>query len=685
MSRWFCKLKYAQLFSFSAPALAQSSHRYFFVSIASPTPVLRVRLRVAFSFISVRISRKPSVASSSGVIATSFVGAKAPLNTRFRNLTFRRRFATRTRALARYRVDEALFPSSGSCPPTVPAANKRHAASSMALARSKRGDGSCRDSPSIKTTVDRTAFSSSSSASSAAETEGFVLQGDSPPAVVSPETCRSAFVSSEGTSAMCHPHLALNGKGSPWFHLPLSLLSFQNLASSAPPNHHARQRTPRSRGSPAMSRTRGDDIASDSVSQLLAMANEETTADGRCWDELGAGHRLSSSAYHDDARVASLALVAERVASLPPYAGDDDTQVDAVFADLMKLHVSIVDGKGAASVASARDAKNEATEFAAEAMDEAAGLVSMIASIAALGESDPNTLAANIVKLTLQTSLRDIAARRDTNISANEQAAVMWASALRHALATANEHHDDDEDLDASEELAVANASSFEDAVSGKGDTRFEETLKRAANTRGASGSGRKDGGSFHGRDAESIVFPDDSSDTSSLDDLIDKQLRGRQIPSKSNAVSRAGGKLDNAKTDQHTKHEADETAEMDAGNSARLKHQRRRALQNRLIRDALVALPVLVFSLLDTWRGEQSRAASALRAARRRGVGNASPRKRKTEFTAKTSTTAATAPLDAPTTMKVGAHSYQVENGAVVTVATPNEERVIRKAFGMG
>jgi hypothetical protein len=123
----------------------------------------------------------------------------------------------------------------------------------------------------------------------------------------------------------------------------------------------------------------------------------------------------------------------------------------------------------------------------------------------------------------------------------------------------------------------------------------------------------------------------------------------------------------------------------MDAGNSARLKHQRRRALQNRLIRDALVALPVLVFSLLDTWRGEQSRAASALRAARRRGVGNASPRKRKTEFTAKTSTTAATAPLDAPTTMKVGAHSYQVENGAVVTVATPNEERVIRKAFGMG
>jgi hypothetical protein len=34
---------------------------------------------------------------------------------------------------------------------------------------------------------------------------------------------------------------------------------------------------------------------------------------------------------------------------------------------------------------------------------------------------------------------------------------------------------------------------------------------------------------------------------------------------------------------------------------------------------------------------------------------------------------------------MKVGANSYEVKNGRVVTLATPAEERDIRKAFGMG
>ena len=35
--------------------------------------------------------------------------------------------------------------------------------------------------------------------------------------------------------------------------------------------------------------------------------------------------------------------------------------------------------------------------------------------------------------------------------------------------------------------------------------------------------------------------------------------------------------------------------------------------------------------------------------------------------------------------TMKVGANSYEVENGRVVTLATPAEAREVRKAFGMG
>jgi hypothetical protein len=35
--------------------------------------------------------------------------------------------------------------------------------------------------------------------------------------------------------------------------------------------------------------------------------------------------------------------------------------------------------------------------------------------------------------------------------------------------------------------------------------------------------------------------------------------------------------------------------------------------------------------------------------------------------------------------TMKVGANSYEVENGRVVTLATPAEARAVRIAFGMG
>ena len=110
-------------------------------------------------------------------------------------------------------------------------------------------------------------------------------------------------------------------------------------------------------------------------------------------------------------------------------------------------------------------------------------------------------------------------------------------------------------------------------------------------------------------------------------------------------------------------------------------------------MRDALVALPVLVFSLYDTARGERrrARAPSAPRGAARRRT----PRDRKVAAVAGEDAGAggarnaegANSPYAVPSsmTMKVGANSYEVENGRVVTLATPAEAREVRKAFGMG
>jgi hypothetical protein len=113
-------------------------------------------------------------------------------------------------------------------------------------------------------------------------------------------------------------------------------------------------------------------------------------------------------------------------------------------------------------------------------------------------------------------------------------------------------------------------------------------------------------------------------------------------------------------------------------------------------VRDALVALPVLVFSLYDTARGERRRAAGAERAARRRAAISADAKTRSPAKTraaivaagdAKTKKSSSRSPYAVPssTTMKVGANSYEVENGRVVTLATPAEAREVRKAFGMG
>ena len=115
-------------------------------------------------------------------------------------------------------------------------------------------------------------------------------------------------------------------------------------------------------------------------------------------------------------------------------------------------------------------------------------------------------------------------------------------------------------------------------------------------------------------------------------------------------------------------------------------------------MRDALVALPVLVFSLYDTARGERRRAAGAERAARRRAAADSaatSPRSpARFRVFAHTrggggarNAEGADSPYAVPSsmTMKVGANSYEVENGRVVTLTTPAEAREVRKAFGMG
>ena len=236
----------------------------------------------------------------------------------------------------------------------------------------------------------------------------------------------------------------------------------------------------------------------------------------------------------------------------------------------------------------------------------------------------------------------------------------------------------------------------------------------RAPSSRGASPEKEK---TKSGRKEDVDDDVDDSS--SSLDDVIDRELRNQRV-TRAYTRARANAKVVEATAEARRAVEAEARAARSVGDSddadsganenenklekedhpedASLRAERdrrsKRKLRRRLVRDALVALPVLVFSLYDTTRGERRRAAGAERAARRRAVLSAdaasrSPAKTRAAIKdagdAKMKTSRSPYAVPSSTTMKVGANSYEVENGRVVTLATPAEAREVRKAFGMG
>jgi len=171
-----------------------------------------------------------------------------------------------------------------------------------------------------------------------------------------------------------------------------------------------------------------------------------------------------------------------------------------------------------------------------------------------------------------------------------------------------------------------------------------------------------------------------------------------RAVEAEARSLRSVGDATESASSESADEGAANEKEDHPEDASLRAERDRRskRKLRRRLVRDALVALPVLVFSLYDTARGERRRAAGAERAARRRAAISADAKTRSPAKTrpaivaagdAKTKKSSSRSPYAVPssTTMKVGANSYEVENGRVVTLATPAEAREVRKAFGMG
>ncbi|MDC1215731.1 hypothetical protein N8152_02770 [bacterium] len=449
-----------------------------------------------------------------------------------------------------------------------------------------------------------------------------------------------------------------------------------------------------------MSSSTDDSSASENLSELLALAEPEPTdemIDGKV--EVDSTDQNPQIKYDDSAHVAALAAIAERASSLPPYAGDDE-ETDAVFDDLLKLHGSIVESSNVEQ--SPWEYSKNASAFEARAVDEASALVRAISEIASDGVSDAVTASADAVKRRLQWSLQDIAIRRELNIKVNAKASEMRAGVLRHALAAANDDPTD-EDV-AAIEMAIENAAAGEyDDTSAFDDNDARNAYTAARGDTEAGGSGRGDGSYLDSPSSKSSASQNSSLDSlgSSLDDVIDAHFRDQRV-GREHARQRVNDKVVDATRearkhtankddkDDETKYSADEnnleneTPPPDA--FSRSKH-RRHKLRRRIIRDALVALPVLVFSLYDTARGERARRASTFRAERRRST-SSSPQTKKAFESVRDSPSKknnSTRPVYPATTMKVGANSYEVKNGRVVTLATPAEERDIRKAFGMG
>ena len=477
-----------------------------------------------------------------------------------------------------------------------------------------------------------------------------------------------------------------------------------------------------------MSSTTDDDgSSSEDLSNLLALADENLAGDNLADGVPRADPEIDFA--DDRARVAALAAIADRAAALPPYAGDD-AETDAVFDELLELHASIAASDVSAAAAASADAGEARKDR--DALERAAGLADAVAALAGDRDKEDGVAAhADAVRHRLEWTLEDLRAKQNASVALAAEVVRARRDALRHALDVAEDNAGDAEAMDAVE-------TAFEDAAldAEAGRTRVLSlaNLEEARDvTRQKSGEGDGDALEARIRNRETSKSDDDSvgrasdsplssSSGSSLDDVVDRELRNQRFL-RTQARARANAKVIEAAAEARRAVEAESRAaaagesgesgersdsakenaidsedERKTSASEKRKKKAPAPLRRRLVRDALVALPVLVFSLYDTARGERRRAAGAERAARRRAAADSaatSPRSpARFRVFAHTrggggarNAEGADSPYAVPSsmTMKVGANSYEVENGRVVTLATPAEAREVRKAFGMG
>ena len=326
---------------------------------------------------------------------------------------------------------------------------------------------------------------------------------------------------------------------------------------------------------------------------------------------------------------------------------------------------------------------------------------------------------ADAVRHRLEWTLEDLRAKQSASVALAAEVVRARRDALRHALDVAEDDAGDAEAMDAVE-------TAFEDAALDAEAARTRvlslASLEEARDVTRASSSGEGDEEALEAlriaRRRRATTIPSRGSRTSS------RRPPGRRWTTSSTAScgtsgscarsarARANAKVVEAAAEARRAVEAEARAavagesgetqekenaidsEDERKTSASEKRKQKAPLRRRLVRDALVALPVLVFSLYDTARGERRRAAGAERAARRRAAADSAATEKSPRLPAKTrgaggarNAEGANSPYAVPSsmTMKVGANSYEVENGRVVTLATPAEAREVRKAFGMG
>jgi hypothetical protein len=299
-----------------------------------------------------------------------------------------------------------------------------------------------------------------------------------------------------------------------------------------------------------------------------------------------------------------------------------------VFDELLELHKSLA-SDDTSSLEAMRS--NDAFELSLdrEALERAAGLVDAVAALAGDSGLETGVVArADATRKRLELSLDHLREKQSECFEIVSRTTKMRRDALHHALEVAEKSDgEDEEERDAMEEMETAFADAAADA-----DVHFkvayETTLSRRS--RPASSDDDDDANiapssrrASPEKTAEVEDVEDDVEDSSSsLDDVIDRELRNQRV-TRARARARANAKVVEATAEARRAVEAEarslrsvgdatesassESADEGAANekedhpedaSLRAERDRRskRKLRRRLVRDALVALPVLVF-----------------------------------------------------------------------------------------